>query len=196
VVSSDYCRGPNLIPRHSARDLWSTKWYYNRIVFEQFRFLLSVFCSKKSHFSHLPSLLYLLSSSQYRWVKHDCLFSAVDSTRTSGTERYSCQFKTDIWSKYYLVWTAFRSRSGRISKWILFIPWPFVVWSRQLRAVPWFRWLGFGLSPRSSWFYPRPVHLSFMVDEVTIGEYFLWVLWFSLSAFFHRCPRTFIFLSQ
>ena len=117
-------------------------------------------------------------------LKHGCLCSAVDSTRTSGSGRCSCQFKTDIWSKCYLVWTVLESRRGRISNWILFIPWPFVIWSQQFRAVPWFRWLGFGLSPRSSWFYPRPVYLRFMANKVTVGDYIVWGLQFSIISIF------------
>jgi hypothetical protein len=41
-----------------------------------------------------------------------------------------------------------------------------------MKAVPWFRRLVAGLSPRRSGFAPRSIHVGFVVDKVTLGRVF------------------------
>jgi hypothetical protein len=52
-------------------------------------------------------------------------------------------------------------------------------------AVPWLRRLVTGLSLLTSGFGPVPAHVEFVVDEVALGQVFLWVR-FLLSIPFHR----------
>ena len=40
-------------------------------------------------------------------------------------------------------------------------------------TVPWRMWLVDGLSPWRPRFDPRPVHVGFVVDKVTLGQVFL-----------------------
>jgi hypothetical protein len=47
------------------------------------------------------------------------------------------------------------------------------------KAVPWLRRLAAGLSQRKTGFDPRPVHVRFVVNKVTLKEDFLPVLLFA-----------------
>jgi hypothetical protein len=54
-------------------------------------------------------------------------------------------------------------------------------------AVPWFRSLVAGLSPRRPGFAPGSIHVGFVVDKVALGQVFLRVLRFSpVNISFHR----------
>jgi hypothetical protein len=57
-------------------------------------------------------------------------------------------------------------------------------------AVPWFRQLVTGLSPRRPEFDPGSVHVGFVVDKLALGQVFPRVLQFPLSISFHRCCIT------
>jgi hypothetical protein len=46
-------------------------------------------------------------------------------------------------------------------------------------AVPWFRRLAAGLSPRRPGFDPGSVHVGFVVDKMALGQVYLRVLRFS-----------------
>ena len=51
--------------------------------------------------------------------------------------------------------------------------------SHFLSYMPWLRWLVAGLPLLRCWFYPRPVHMRFVVDNMALGQLFLWVIKFS-----------------
>jgi hypothetical protein len=48
-----------------------------------------------------------------------------------------------------------------------------------IRKMRWLRRLIAGISPTRPGFNPRPVHVRFVVDELTLRQVFLPVLWFS-----------------
>jgi hypothetical protein len=53
--------------------------------------------------------------------------------------------------------------------------------------MPWLRWLFAGLSLQRPGFTPRSVHVGFVVDEVELGQAFLWVIRFSAVNIIPQC---------
>ena len=68
-----------------------------------------------------------------------------------------------------------------------------------MMAVPTLRRLVAGLSPRRPGFYPRSVHVGFVVYKVTLGQVFPRVLRFSPVNFFppllHYLEKIYIYIS-
>jgi hypothetical protein len=54
------------------------------------------------------------------------------------------------------------------------------------KAMSWLRWLVAGLSLWRPGFVPGSAHVGFVLDRVSLGQVFLWILQFSLSVSFHH----------
>jgi hypothetical protein len=68
----------------------------------------------------------------------------------------------------------------------------YVLWIKCTGVLPWLTWLVAGLSPQRQGFTTRSVHVGFVVDKVTLGQFFSEFFHFPLSvSLYHGSPYSY-----